>query len=114
MVILRGKMVFLVLVLLSVVAENVAADSHEPSTQRQAELLHVLRHDCGSCHGMTLKGGLGPALTQVALASKPAEYLYSTVRDGRPGTPMPPWRGILDDAEIHWLVNQLMQGVPMP
>jgi mono/diheme cytochrome c family protein len=29
-------------------------------TARQAELLHLLKHDCGSCHGMTRKGGLGP------------------------------------------------------
>ena len=27
---------------------------------RQAELIHRLKHDCGSCHGMTMKGGLGP------------------------------------------------------
>lgn len=111
---LPGKMVPFILLVLSAFAENVTADSHEPSAKRQAELLYVLRHDCGSCHGMTLKGGLGPALTQAALASKPVEYLYSTVRDGRPGTPMPPWQGILNDAEIHWLVNQLMHGVPVP
>ena len=27
---------------------------------RQEELIYRLRQDCGSCHGMTLKGGLGP------------------------------------------------------
>jgi hypothetical protein len=30
--------------------------------QRQKELIHLVRQDCGSCHGMTLQGGLGPAL----------------------------------------------------
>ena len=30
--------------------------------ERQDQLRYLLRQDCGSCHGMTLKGGLGPAL----------------------------------------------------
>jgi cytochrome c55X len=83
-------------------------------SNRQDELIHMLRHDCGSCHGMTLKGGLGPALTREAMAARPVEYLYNTVRDGHPGTPMPPWRGMLTDAEIHWLVAQLRSGIPAP
>jgi cytochrome c55X len=83
-------------------------------SDRRDELIHMLRHDCGSCHGMTLKGGLGPALTPEAMAARPVEYLYLTVRDGHPGTPMPPWHGILTDAEIHWLVSQLRSGIPSP
>ena len=39
-------------------AEPAAA---EPADSRQAELTHLVKHDCGSCHGMTMKGGLGPA-----------------------------------------------------
>ena len=34
------------------------------SNTRQAELSHMVKQDCGSCHGMTLKGGLGPALLE--------------------------------------------------
>ena len=33
-----------------------------PDATRQAELRYLLKQDCGSCHGMTMKGGLGPAL----------------------------------------------------
>lgn len=87
-----------------------AAGPSELSEERQGELIHLLRHDCGSCHGMTLKGGLGPALTEEALAGKTLDYLYLTVREGHPGTPMPPWRGILDDLEIRWLVTRLQNG----
>ncbi len=79
---------------------------------RQGELLHLLRHDCGSCHGMTLKGGLGPALLPDTLAGKPAATLEATVLYGRAGTPMPPWRGLLTEAEVAWLVAILMKGVP--
>ena len=63
-----------------------------PTPTRQRELVRLVRQDCGSCHGMTLNGGLGPALTREALADKPAESLAAIIVHGRPGTPMPPWR----------------------
>ncbi len=76
---------------------------------RQQELLYLLYQDCGSCHGMRLTGGLGPALTPEALAGKPRALLAATIRDGRIGTPMPPWKGLLDEADIAWLVDTLQQ-----
>lgn len=82
----------------------------ELSAQRQQELQHLLKHDCGSCHGMTLKGGLGPALLPDALKNKPDELLFVTIREGRPGTPMPPWKSQLSEADVHWLVQTLRQG----
>jgi cytochrome c55X len=82
----------------------------EPPNQRQAELTHLVRQDCGSCHGMTLKGGLGPALTRDALRDKPAESLVVTVLYGRPGTAMPPWRDFVNEVEAAWIVRQLQEG----
>jgi cytochrome c55X len=82
----------------------------EPHQVRQAELIHLLRHDCGSCHGMTLNGGLGPALTAAALEGKPRELLINTIMEGRPGTPMPPWRPMLSTEEAAWLVDLLLEG----
>ena len=78
---------------------------------RQAELVYLLRQDCGSCHGMTLKGGLGPALLPETVGAKPAAFLVATILDGRPGTPMPPWRGLLSEADAAWIVQQLQQGL---
>ena len=78
------------------------------SSDRGDELRHLLYQDCGSCHGMLLTGGLGPALTPEALDGKPRELLIATVRDGRPGTPMPPWKAHLSDHEIAWLVDYLI------
>ncbi|KPK11658.1 MAG: hypothetical protein AMJ68_04960 [Acidithiobacillales bacterium SG8_45] len=83
------------------------------SAERQAELMHLLRHDCGSCHGMTLQGGLGPALTAKALSGKSQDFLKQTVLDGRSGTAMPPWRGLLSEREVAWLVQQLMEGADL-
>ena len=81
-----------------------------PDVLRQAELLHLLKHDCGSCHGMTRKGGLGPALLPENLQERSRELLVLTVLDGRAGTPMPPWRGQLSEEEANWLVEVLLRG----
>lgn len=78
--------------------------------ERQAELKYLLEQDCGSCHGMTRKGGLGPALLPQSLEGKPDELLIATILDGRPGTAMPPWRGQLTEPEAAWLVEQLREG----
>ncbi|MBK8118509.1 MAG: cytochrome c [Sulfuritalea sp.] len=84
----------------------------EPSPARQKELIHLVRQDCGSCHGMTLQGGLGPALLPANLADKPAESLVATIVHGRPGTPMPPWHRFLAEDEAQWIVAKLMAGFP--
>ena len=77
---------------------------------RQAELLYLLKHDCGSCHGMTRKGGLGPPLLPDNLRGRPPMLMENTVLDGRPGTPMPPWRGLLTEQEARWLVEAMLRG----
>jgi cytochrome c55X len=71
------------------------------------DMAAFLRDDCGACHGMTLRGGLGPPLTAAALAGRSAEELRAVIRDGRPGTAMPPWSGQLSDAQIEALVTLL-------
>ena len=86
------------------------ASAQQPDAPRQQELLHLLHQDCGSCHGMTLGGGLGPALTPEALEHKSASYLANTILQGRPEQAMPPWQGILSAAEVDWLVDYLKTG----
>ncbi|RMF18980.1 MAG: cytochrome c [Gammaproteobacteria bacterium] len=81
------------------------------TAERAQVLIDTLRQDCGSCHGMTLKGGLGPALTPEALRDKPLEFITRTILDGRPNTAMPPWRPLLTNEEAEWLARQLKEGV---
>lgn len=83
-----------------------------PAAPRQAELVRIVRQDCGSCHGMRLTGGLGPALTREALADRPLESLVAVILHGRPGTPMPPWRALLGEADAQWIAAQLQRGFP--
>ena len=84
----------------------------EVPAARQKELVRLVRQDCGSCHGMTLHGGLGSALLPATLADKPVEGLVATIIGGRPGTPMPPWRRFLSEDEALWIVQRLMAGFP--
>lgn len=80
------------------------------SDDRKAELQHFVDHDCGSCHGMTRKGGLGSPLDAATLAGKDNESLVAIILDGIPGTPMPPWRPLLSEEEALWIVHHLKQG----
>ena len=84
----------------------------EPQGARLQALVHMVRQDCGSCHGMRLTGGLGPPLTPEALADFPLDSLAATIYHGRPGTPMPPWSAMLNEAEARWIAQQLRQGFP--
>ena len=104
-----GRQTTLGLVLLALAASSVSA---EPAAQRQRELVRLVRQDCGSCHGMTLGGGLGPPLLPAVLRDRPSEALVQTVLHGRPGTPMPPWQRFLSEAEAQWIVERLIEGFP--
>lgn len=99
------------LVLLALAAATAAAAA-DPAPARRAELLHLVRQDCGSCHGLTMKGGLGPSLEPAALAEKDAEMLRFVILHGRRGTPMPPWNAHLTEPEAQWIVEQLKKGLP--
>ncbi len=81
----------------------------EPPLDAEA-LEHFVRQDCGSCHGMTLKGGLGPDIRAEALQKYDPETLGLVIKDGIPGTAMPPWQPLLTQAEIDWVVDYLLTG----
>ncbi len=103
----RGVSLILVLMFFP----DLAMAGPDPLPSRQQALIHLLKHDCGSCHGMTLRGGLGPALLPQNLEGKSDEFLLQTILEGRSNTAMPPWRGMLSEDEVTWLLSQLRQGV---
>lgn len=90
---------------------TVKTSNTELSKQRKKDLLHLVKQDCGSCHGMTLKGGLGPSLLPDDLTDKPEYFLTITILEGRPGTAMPPWKEILNQQEAKWIAEQLIKGL---
>ena len=101
----------LVAILIALFLNSLVMAQNKISTQRIFELKDLLLQDCGSCHGMTMKGGLGPALTPEALKNKSRKMIKATITYGRPGTPMPPWNKILSEEEINWMVATLYAGV---
>ena len=82
------------------------------SDSRRQELRNLLIQDCGSCHGLTLQGGLGPALVPNKLTNHSPDYLTAIILHGRPGTAMPPWKSLLTPAEARWIAGRLLEGSP--
>jgi cytochrome c55X len=78
--------------------------------ERRQELRNLLAQDCGACHGLTRRGGLGPALLPSTLQGKSSDYLSTVILDGRPGSAMPGWRPLLSEAEARWIADRLLQG----
>ncbi len=74
---------------------------------RAVELEHMVVQDCGSCHGLTMKGGLGRPLTPDTLAHAEPDGLALIILDGIPGTAMPPWRPLLTEEEALWIATWL-------
>ena len=98
-----------VLVLLLSIFAAVPANA-DVSPERQTELLYFLKHDCGSCHGLTRKGGLGSPLLPEAVAGRSDEELTEIIMDGIPDTPMPPWRELFNHQEAGWMVRAIKEG----
>jgi len=93
-------------------ASSAMAGADDPSPQRRQQLVHMVRQDCGACHGLRLTGGLGPALTPTALRDWTPDGITATILNGRPGTPMPPWKSFVSEAEAQWIARNLLAGFP--
>lgn len=101
----------LVILMFGVTIANSAAAA-EPGPLRAVQLTYMVRQDCGSCHGMTLTGGLGPALVPAALKDKPAAYIKHVILYGNKNTAMPGWSPLLSDADAEWITERLLSGFP--
>lgn len=99
----EGLLLLLVFALLATPAEAVI------DAARQTELLYFLKHDCGSCHGLTRSGGLGSPLLPEVLADRDDDDLTEIILEGLEGTPMPPWKELLTEEEARWLVRAIKE-----
>jgi cytochrome c55X len=80
------------------------------SAANAERLSRIVLQDCGSCHGLTLRGGLGKPLTADALAQWNRDQLAHIILNGVPGTPMPGWRPLMTESEAYWIADVLKQG----
>ncbi len=68
----------------------------------------VFSADCQPCHGPDGSGGLGPKLKPNDFVSSSDDAaVRATVENGRPGTPMPAWKGKLSPDDITAVVALL-------
>ncbi len=96
-----------VLVFCICVATPVMARAEPISADRKASLDYLLRHDCGSCHGMTLQGGLGPALLPERFADLDIDSIASMILIGNPEKAMPRWENLLSISDARYLAERL-------
>ena len=87
------------------------AESRAFDSAREAELENLLVQDCGSCHGLTMKGGLGSPLLPENMIERDSDSLADIILEGIPDTPMPPWKFLLSREEALWVVEKLKQGL---
>ncbi len=95
------------LLLASVLAVPGFADT---PAERADELERLVLQDCGSCHGMTLKGGLGPDIRAQTLAGTSRQTLVSIILDGVPEKAMPAWRPLISHEDAVWIAEYLLTG----
>ena len=86
------------------------AEPAPDATLDSVALERLVRQDCGSCHGMTLKGGLGPDIRAGTLAHYDSQSLSTVILDGIDDTAMPPWRPLISEAEALWIAQYLLNG----
>jgi cytochrome c55X len=110
MIMIRNILITAVSTLL-VISSTCTAKTAQLTPDRKTQLIHMVKQDCGSCHGMTLKGGLGPTLLPRAMKKLPQAVIKNTILFGRPGTAMPEWKSILTEQEALWISQQLQQGI---
>ncbi|MBZ0162111.1 MAG: cytochrome c [Notoacmeibacter sp.] len=106
---MREAAIPLALALLAGSISPAAAGNHIDAAVA-ASLANTVRQDCGSCHGLTLKGGLGRPITAEALAGYEVHDLRDIILHGIPGTAMPPWQGMITEDEAEWIARRLIEG----
>ncbi|HEY3487715.1 MAG TPA: cytochrome c, partial [Gammaproteobacteria bacterium] len=94
----------LILLLIPVLLTVAGVIEQPPESKRQQQLQQVLAQNCSVCHGKSLQGDIGPALTAKSLTGKSEEMLVTTILEGRDGTVMPSWEWMLQENEARWLV----------
>lgn len=67
----------------------------------------IYDEQCSLCHGDKGQGGLGLNLANQIIKKVDNQFLLKTVRDGRAGTPMPPFTGKLSEQQIANVVSYI-------
>ncbi|HFD39487.1 MAG TPA: c-type cytochrome [Anaerolineae bacterium] len=78
----------------------------EPGDPERGQAIFVEK--CASCHNADAKGGtLGPSLVRPEIAAQDDDFFRETITQGRPGTAMPTWGGVLSAQDIEDVIAWL-------
>lgn len=61
---------------------------------------------CAGCHGADRRGATGPALLPQRMTQS-QEYYFDVIKNGKPGSAMPPWGSTMDDSTIQELLTYI-------
>jgi mono/diheme cytochrome c family protein len=68
----------------------------------------IFVQNCSSCHGEAAEGGaLGPSLVTEDLAGQDDAFFQDAIVNGRAGTAMPPWSGVLGGQDVADVISFL-------
>ncbi|WP_417829220.1 c-type cytochrome [Thalassospira sp.] len=91
-------------------AQNAPSAQNHQINHTPDQLEQMVRQDCGSCHGLTFKGGLGAPLLPENLRDYSVADLTTIILEGLPGTAMPPWQAIISAKDASWMARYLKNG----
>jgi putative heme-binding domain-containing protein len=92
--------------------DDMAKNPFQPTPEVIKEGMAAFRANCAYCHGMDAKGARGPDLTNV-FNGRTEEGLYRLVREGVPGTEMPPANVFLQEPDT-WKALMYLRTLAAP
>ncbi len=82
----------------------------EVTNERQSELLYFVEQNCPACHGMRMRGSIGPPLSEASLQHLSVNEVTLTILYGFPEKGMPAWEAQLSEKDAYWIAELLKRG----
>ena len=82
----------------------------EVTNERQSELLDFVEQNCPACHGIRMRGSIGPALSKANLQHLSVNAVTLTILYGLTDKGMPAWEAQLTEGDAYWIAEFLKRG----
>ena len=82
----------------------------EVTDERQSELLDFVEQNCPACHGIRMRGSIGPALSKANLQYLSVNAVTLTILYGLTDKGMPAWEAQLSERDAYWIAEFLKRG----
>lgn len=82
----------------------------EVTNERRSELLYFVEQNCPACHGIRMRGSIGPALSKANLQHLSVNAVTLTILYGLTDKGMPAWEAQLSERDAYWIAELLKRG----